>query len=38
MTGAPQTMPAGSYVVLAFVFIAGIIATIAQLRYADNVQ
>lgn len=38
MTGQPQTLPAGSYVVLAFVFIAGIAATIAQLRYADNVQ
>jgi|GEM_PF-4985031 len=28
----------GSYVVLAFTFVAGIAATIAQLRLADNAQ
>jgi ABC-2 type transport system permease protein len=35
---ATQTLPAGSYVVLAFTFVAGIVATIMQLRYADNAQ
>ncbi|MFA5845152.1 MAG: ABC transporter permease [Coriobacteriia bacterium] len=38
MVGKPQTLPAGSYVVLALTFVAGIAATIAQLRYADNAQ
>ena len=33
-----QSLPAGSYVVLAFTFVAGVAATIAQLRYADNSQ
>ena len=32
------SLPAGSYVVLALTFVAGIAATIAQLRYADNAQ
>ncbi len=31
-------LPAGSYVVLALTFSAGVAATIAQLRYADNAQ
>jgi ABC-2 type transport system permease protein len=30
--------PAASYAVLAFTFVAGVGATIAQVRYADNVQ
>jgi ABC-type transport system involved in multi-copper enzyme maturation permease subunit len=39
MVGAPaQGLPAGSYAVLAITFVAGVAATIAQLRYADNVQ
>ena len=38
MVGQPQSLPAGSYVVLALTFVAGVGATIAQLRYADNVQ
>ena len=33
-----RTLPAGSYVVLAVTFVAGIAATIVQLRYADNAQ
>jgi ABC-type transport system involved in multi-copper enzyme maturation permease subunit len=37
--GTPaQALPAGSFVVLAFTFLAGIGATIAQLRHADNTQ
>jgi ABC-2 type transport system permease protein len=35
---AVQTMPASSYVVVALTFLAGIAATILQLRYADNTQ
>ena len=39
MVGNPvETLPAGSYVVLALTFAAGVAATIAQLRYADNTQ
>lgn len=39
MVGKPVgTLPAGSYVVLAATFAAGIAATIAQVRLADNVQ
>ncbi|KAF0207881.1 MAG: ABC transporter permease [Actinomycetota bacterium] len=38
MVGKPQTLPAGSYVVLALTFVAGVAATIAQLRHADNSQ
>jgi ABC-2 type transport system permease protein len=39
MVGTPaQGLPPGSYVVLALTFAAGVGATIAQLRYADNVQ
>jgi ABC-2 type transport system permease protein len=39
MVGAPvQGLPLGSYAVLALTFVAGVGATIAQLRYADNVQ
>jgi len=39
MVGMPvETLPAGSYVVLAVTFVAGIAATIAQLRWADNAQ
>jgi ABC-2 type transport system permease protein len=32
------TLPPGSYIVVALTFLAGIAATIAQLRYADNAQ
>ncbi len=38
MVGTPQTLPSGSYVVLIVTFVAGIAATIAQLRFADNAQ
>jgi ABC-2 type transport system permease protein len=39
MVGNPvASLPAGSYVVLGLTFIAGIGASIAQLRYADNAQ
>jgi len=39
MVGQPvQTLPPGSYVVVAFTFLAGIVATILQTRYADNTQ
>lgn len=38
MVGQPQTVPAGSYAVLAVTFVVGIAATIAQLRFADNEQ
>lgn len=38
MVGKPQTLPVGSYVVLALTFVAGVAATIAQLRWADNAQ
>jgi ABC-2 type transport system permease protein len=38
MVGQPQTLPAGSYVVLALTFVAGTAATIAQLQWADNAQ
>jgi ABC-2 type transport system permease protein len=38
MVGTPQTLPAASYVVLAFTFVVGVAATIAQLRFADNAQ
>lgn len=33
-----QTLPPASFVVVALTFLAGIVATIAQLRYADNTQ
>jgi ABC-2 type transport system permease protein len=35
---AEQTLPPSSYVVLALTFAAGIVATVLQLRYADNSQ
>ena len=39
MIGQPvQTMPAISHVLVALTFLAGIVATILQLRYADNTQ
>ncbi|MDP2183720.1 MAG: ABC transporter permease [Actinomycetota bacterium] len=38
MVGQPQTLPSGSYVVLALTFAAGVAATMAQLRFADNAQ
>lgn len=38
MVGQPQSLPPGSYVVLAVTFVAGVAATIAQLRWADNAQ
>jgi ABC-2 type transport system permease protein len=38
MVGQPQTLPAGSYVVLAVTFVAGIAATVAQMQFADNAQ
>jgi ABC-type transport system involved in multi-copper enzyme maturation permease subunit len=39
MVGNPvATLPTGSYIVVAVTFVAGIVATIAQLRYADNTQ
>jgi len=39
MMGDPlQSVPTGSYVVLVITFIAGIVATIAQLRYTDITQ
>jgi ABC-type transport system involved in multi-copper enzyme maturation permease subunit len=39
MVGQPvQTLPAGSYIVVALTFLAGIVATVLQLRYADNTQ
>jgi ABC-type transport system involved in multi-copper enzyme maturation permease subunit len=39
MVGQPvQTLPAGSYLVVALTFLAGIMATVLQLRYADNTQ
>lgn len=37
--GKPMTgLPPGSFVVLALTFLAGVAATVAQLRYADNTQ
>ena len=33
-----STLPAASYVIIALTFVAGIAATVAQLRYADNTQ
>jgi hypothetical protein len=33
-----SALPAASYVIVALTFVAGIAATIAQLRYADNTQ
>lgn len=33
-----HSLPAGSYAVLAVTFVAGVAATMAQLRYADNAQ
>ncbi len=37
--GKPVTgLPPGSYVVVALTFLAGIVATVAQVRYADNTQ
>jgi ABC-2 type transport system permease protein len=38
LVGQPQTLPAGSYLVLALTFGVGVVGTITQLRYADNVQ
>lgn len=39
MVGDPlQSLPPGSYAVLAFTFVAGIAGTIAQLRYTDITQ
>lgn len=39
MVGAPaQSLPAGSYVVLALTFAAGTVGAVAQIIYADNVQ
>jgi ABC-2 type transport system permease protein len=38
MVGRPATLPVGSYVVLVVTFVAGVAATIAQVRYADNAQ
>ncbi len=39
MVGSPAaTLPWGSYLVVALTFLAGIAATIAQLRWADNTQ
>lgn len=39
MVGQPvHALPAGSYLVVAFTFLAGIVATVLQLRYADNTQ
>jgi len=38
LVGRPQTMPPGSYAVLALTFVAGVGATIAQLRWSDNAQ
>ncbi|PKQ15008.1 MAG: hypothetical protein CVT67_11480 [Actinobacteria bacterium HGW-Actinobacteria-7] len=39
MVGNPvESLPAGSFVVLGFMFVAGTAATILQLRYADNAQ
>jgi len=38
MVGQPQTLPAGSYVVMALTFIVGTAATIATLRWADTAQ
>ena len=38
MVGTPQALPSGSYIVLVMTFVAGIAATIAQLRFADNAQ
>ena len=39
MVGDPvATLPAGSYVVVALTFAAGVAGTIAQLRYSDCAQ
>ena len=39
MVGQPvQTLPLGSFLVVGLTFAAGIAGTIAQLRYADNMQ
>jgi ABC-2 type transport system permease protein len=39
MVGNPvEALPAGSYVVAALTFLAGIAATMAQMRWADNTQ
>jgi ABC-2 type transport system permease protein len=39
MVGKPvATLPAGSLIVVLTTFVAGILATVAQLRYADNTQ
>ena len=39
MVGKPvQTLPPGSYVVVALTFTAGVVATVLQLIYADNHQ
>jgi ABC-2 type transport system permease protein len=38
MVGQPQSLPTGSYVVLVLTFLLGTVATMVQLRYADNAQ
>jgi ABC-type transport system involved in multi-copper enzyme maturation permease subunit len=39
MVGKPvQTLPLGSFVVVALTFLTGIVATVLQMRYADNTQ
>lgn len=39
MVGQPvDTLPLGSFVVVALTFLAGIVATVLQMRYADNTQ
>jgi ABC-type transport system involved in multi-copper enzyme maturation permease subunit len=39
VVGLPaQGLPAGSYAVVAFTFVAGVVATVLQIRYADNAQ
>ena len=38
MVGSPQSLPTGSYLVLAFTFAIGTAATVATLRLADNAQ
>ena len=38
MVGRPQSLPTGSYLVLAFTFAIGTAATVATLRLADNAQ
>jgi len=38
LVGTPQSLPAGSYLVLAATFAVGVAATIATMQYADNAQ